>query len=204
MSPLPPEAQAGFSAVLLAGGRSIRMGRDKALLPHPESGLALVLHQLATLCAAGATELFLSVRSGVDYPQVPAHIPRLTDDGGRGPMAGIASALATTRQSRLLVLAVDLPGVTPALIRDWVSRTPSDRGFVPIGPRGTEPLCALYPRACLPFFNSALTANRLALRNVAGELTTAGLLNPFTVNRDEHQALGNWNTPADLAGGLGH
>lgn len=199
MAPVPPEPRSLISAVLLAGGRSVRMGRDKALLPHPGSGQPLVLHQLAKLRAAGATEIFLSIREGADYPQVPADVPRLHDDGARGPMAGIAAALAAARQSRLLVLAVDLPGVTPTLLRDWLERTPSNQGFVPLGAVGTEPLCALYPRAALPFFNHALAAGRFALRDVVAELLAAGLLHPLPLTPAEHEALANWNTPADLA-----
>lgn len=199
MAPHQPESQSGFSAVLLAGGRSVRMGRDKALLPHPGSGQPLVLHQLATLRAAGAAEVFLSVREGADYPQVPADVPRLHDDGARGPMAGIAAGLAAARQPRLLVLAVDLPGVPPTLLRDWLGRTPSNQGFVLLGPHGTEPLCALYPRAALPFFNHALVAGRFALRDVVAELLAAGLLHPLPLTPAEHEALANWNTPYDLA-----
>ncbi len=195
----PPDAGAAFSAVLLAGGRSVRMGRDKALLPHPGSGQPLILHQLATLRAAGATEVFLSIREGADYPQVPADLPRLLDDGARGPMAGIAAALAATTQPRLLVLAVDLPGVTATMLRDWVARTPNALGFVPLGPHGTEPLCALYPRAARLFFDSALVSGRFALRDVVTELLAGDLLHSLPLTPAEHVALANWNTPADLA-----
>lgn len=194
----PPDAGAAFSAVLLAGGRSVRMGRDKALLPHPETGQTLVLHQLATLRAAGATEVFLSVRAGTDYPSVPADVRRVHDDGTRGPMAGIAAALAACTRPRLLVLAVDLPGVTPALLRQWLARIPAEHGFVPLGPSGAEPLCALYPQTALPFFETALKAGRFALRGLVAELLATGLLNPFKLARTEETALENWNRPSIL------
>jgi molybdopterin-guanine dinucleotide biosynthesis protein A len=200
MAPNSPEAYARFSAVLLTGGRSVRMGFDKALLPHPSSGQPLVLHQLATLRAAGAKEVFLSIRNGTDYPQVSADLSRLHDDGSRGPMAGIAAALAAAREPRLLVLAVDLPDVTPALLRKWLAWTPTEQGFVLIGPHGTEPLCALYPRTARPFFDSALAAGRLALRDVVGKLSAAGLMHSLLLTPAEYGALANWNTPADLAG----
>jgi molybdopterin-guanine dinucleotide biosynthesis protein A len=197
----PPEPETGFDAVLLAGGRSVRMGRDKALLPHPGSGHPLVLHQLKTLRAAGATEVFLSVRAGTDYPSVPADVRRLHDDGTRGPIAGIAAALAVCTRPRLLVLAVDLPGVTPALLRDWLARSPTEHGFVPLGRGVTEPLCALYPRTALPFFETALNAERFALRGVVEELRATGLMHPIGLKPVEATALANWNSPADMSGG---
>jgi len=197
----PPEPETGFDAVLLAGGRSMRMGRDKALLPHPGSGHPLVLHQLKTLRAAGATEVFLAVRAGTDYPSVPADVRRLHDDGTRGPIAGIAAALAVCTRPRLLVLAVDLPGVTPALLRDWLARSPTELGFVPLGRGVTEPLCALYPRTALPFFETALNAERFALRGVVEELRATGLMHPIGLKPVEATALANWNSPADMSGG---
>ncbi|NDC74254.1 molybdenum cofactor guanylyltransferase [bacterium] len=202
MAPNPPEACTRFSAVLLTGGRSLRMGLDKALLPHPSSGQPLVLHQLETLRAAGAKEVFLSIRNGTDYPQVSADLSRLHDDGSRGPMAGIAAALAAAREPHLLVLAVDLPDVTPALLRKWLARAPKKQGFVPIGPQGSEPLCALYPRTARPFFDSALASDRLALRNVVTAMCAVDLLYPMALTPEEYKALTNWNSPADLTGGL--
>ena len=197
MHPSSPERDHAFSAVLLAGGRSVRMGRDKALLPHPVSGRPLILHQLDTLRAAGAAELFLSLRSGTDYPLVPATVTRLFDDGTRGPMAGIATALAAARHPRLLVLAVDLPGVTPEILTAWRARAPINTGYVPVSRNGAEPLCAFYPRAASVWFEQALADGRLTLQTLIAELVRLGLVQSSALPPGEAELLWNWNQPTD-------
>lgn len=194
-----------FSAVLLVGGRSTRMGRDKALLPHPVSTRPLILHQLETLEAAGAAEVFLSIRQGADYEQVPASVPRVCDDGARGPLAAITLALAAARHPLLLVLAVDLPAIVPATLRRLVDlarlrATPTAcPGVVPIGPTGPEPLCALYPRAAYPVCAAALVANRLSLRHlIRNELMPLDWLIPAPIALEDLPAFTNWNHPDDL------
>lgn len=114
MSPSP------FSALLLAGGRSTRMGRDKALLPHPVSGLPLLAHQAALLRSLpGCAELLLSAPADRGYAlDGPLAGARLVADAAPdcGPLAGLAAGLSAATQPRLLVLAVDLPFVAADLL----------------------------------------------------------------------------------------
>ena len=102
--------------VVLAGGRSSRMGRDKALLQW--HGKSLLQHQLDTLRDAG-----------VDATRVsglrPQHdgIPDLEPD--RGPLAGLASiAAATDGDTDLLVVPVDMPLLSGALLRKLIGADP--------------------------------------------------------------------------------
>lgn len=182
------------------------MGRDKALLPHPDSGQPLVLHQLTTLRAAGCTEILLSLRTDQIFPTPLANpadlaaVPRLLDAGGEGPIEPIATALARAVHPLLLVLAVDMPRITPALLRRLLALATTEpaRGVVPISADGAEPLCAVYPRTAAPRFAAARAAERRALRPLVAEGLTEGWLRAHPLADEERPAFANWNTPADL------
>lgn len=187
----------GFSAVLLAGGRSTRMGRDKARMAHPLSGLPMVVHQEATLRAAGCAELFLAVREGVDYPEVGEEGVRLFDDGESGPLGAMTAGLARARDARVMVLAVDMPGVTAEWVRDLVARAMPECGVVVRGAAGYEPLCAVYPKRAAGRFAETLAAGRLSLQ----PLVTAGVAEGWLREVDapeEKEVLANWNAPGDV------
>lgn len=182
--------------VLLAGGRSTRMGEDKARLPHPVSGRSLVVHQWTLLREATGRPPLLSVRSGADYPEIPAGLPRVFDDGARGPLAALHAALAASDAPFLLALAVDMPGVTNNELRQLLAAARDSTGVVAAGPAaGLEPLLALYPRkAALDAATMLLAADKLALRGLVDLGLRDGWLRPLADLAPG--ALQNWNTPA--------
>ena len=101
------------------------MGRDKALLPHPVSGLPLLAHQAALLRSLpGCAELLLSAPGDRGYALTgPLSGARVAVDAvpDCGPLAGLAAGLAAATTPRLLVLAVDLPLVTPSYLQQLLS-----------------------------------------------------------------------------------
>lgn len=192
-----------FDAVLLAGGRSSRMGRDKALLPHPASGQPLILRQLDLLRSLGPRTLWLSVRLGQDYPEVPADVPRVRDSGDGGPLEAILAALAACAAPRLLVLAVDMPGTTREFLGQLLTAGGNDTGAVPSHPGSGlhEPLCAVYPR--LPELRARLEAARsrgeLSLQPLLTEAIRSGWMIPHALNPlAAPDLLTNWNQPGDI------
>lgn len=190
MTRLPP-----FSALLLAGGRSRRMGRDKALLPHPETGVALLTRQAAVLRAAGCSEVLLAAPAERAYALPGA---RRIDDAAldRGPLGGLVAGLAAAESPLVLVLAVDLPRVDAELLRSLVANATTDRGVVPLDAEGRpEPLCAVYPKSRHAYFASALAEERLALRPLLAAALAAGWMTPAPA---APAALLNWNRPEDL------
>lgn len=97
-----------WTGVVLAGGLSSRMGRDKAQLPW--RGQTLLAHACATLQAAGAVRVLVSG----DYPGfdcVPDGAP------GLGPLGGVASVVAAVPDGPLVLIPVDMPLLSPALLR---------------------------------------------------------------------------------------
>ena len=104
-----------FSAVILAGGKSSRMGCDKAFLEI--GGQTLLARQIQLVHDAGAAEVFISGREGVDYSTSGCRV--LTDKfPDAGPLAGIERALDTMTSPLLLVLAVDLPAMTAEFLQN--------------------------------------------------------------------------------------
>lgn len=102
--------------VVLAGGRSTRMGRDKALLEW--QGRPLIEHQLALLRAAGVDSVEVS-------GERPAYRGIADAQPQAGPLAGLAGiAAAHAYDAELLVIPVDMPLLQPALLRRLRSERP--------------------------------------------------------------------------------
>ncbi|HEY0513523.1 MAG TPA: NTP transferase domain-containing protein [Thermoanaerobaculia bacterium] len=182
--------------IVLAGGASSRMGRDKALLmargePLDESLPAAAARRLAAVCA----EVAVADRGRGLLPGVPS----LADGPGRGPAAGILGAAAAYPGRSLLVLACDLPEVPVDLLAELVRWEDYDAA-VPRWAGGFEPLCALYGPAALAVLAARVERGRFALHELAAE---AGLT-VRVVGEDELARFGrpeeiflNLNTPED-------
>ncbi len=193
----PPPLPLHVTGVILAAGKSTRMGRDKAFLTLAD-GTTLVAHQAALLRSIHVNDLLISARPHTDYPVPGAH--RVYDTvPDAGPLAGIAAALAHSTQPHLLALAVDLPRITAALLKSLLDHTTPGVGAVPSTPRGFEPLCAVYPntpdsRAALA---AALASHDLSLQNLLNTAVTSGWMRPVPVAEADLPAFANWNTPQD-------
>ena len=181
---------------VLAGGRSLRMGRDKALLPwrdtdllgHAVARLREVTSDVRILC--GPEPRYLGRGAPVEAD--------LVEDAG--PLAGILTGLTVADGRAGLFLAVDLP-LVPTSLNAWlVEQAASVDAAVPRSPRGLEPLCAVYGPACRP---------AIRRRMAAGDLSVSAPwpgLRVLEVGPDALVAFGdpagifaNVNTAADLA-----
>ena len=175
---------------MLAGGKSSRMGRDKALLPF--RGGALAGHVAATVAAAaGSATLIGDPRKygHLGYAVLPDRSP------GAGPVGGIESALSCTAADWNLVLACDMPGISAEFLRgllDAAERLNAD-ALVPAGPSGRlEPLSAVH-RRCLATLRGALGAGIRKITDALAGLEVA----LWTV--DDAACFKNLNTPEEWA-----
>src|SRR6266446_9060864 len=132
-----------INAVLLAGGESRRMRKDKATLLF--RGRPLWQIQLELLRELEPVELFISART--DPIWRPADAEFVADDlPSRGPLSGLAASLAQMRTKHLLALAIDMPFMTQKYLKFLCGQIEPGRGVLPkIGNRA-EPLVAIYPR----------------------------------------------------------
>jgi len=191
------------AAVLLAGGKSSRMGHDKAALL--VGGEPLWQHQLATLRATQPAKLFISGK--VDGPYAGKGVEVIEDEfPDCGPLGGIATALRRCQSDHLLVLAVDMPAMTPDFLRKLLAE--SERlgtGIVPSvaadGRRraGFEPLAAVYPRAALGIADECLRIGEWKLEGFVRTLEAQGLAIIRPVDAGASGLFMNWNTPDDIS-----
>ena len=132
-----------ITAVLLAGGKSRRMGRDKATIEW--RGRPLWEWQIEKLRALRAEKIFLSTQS--DVPWRPADVELLLDaPPSRGPLSGLVAALASTEADHLLTLAVDMPFMSTEHLRLLCGLAENGMGVIPMIDRRAEPLSAIYPK----------------------------------------------------------
>ena len=185
-----------FSAVILAGGKSSRMGRDKAFLEI--NGQPLLARQVQLVRAAGAGEVFISGRTGTDYSAFGCHV--LQDEfPDAGPLAGIERALTKASESLLLVLAVDLPAMNTEFLRGLAVHCRENCGAIPRAAGNIEPLTAFYPKAALPLAVTLLAAQSNAVKQFAEQCVKSSLARFFDVAPDDARRFQNWNSPADFA-----
>ena len=183
------------AGVLLAGGRSRRMGQDKAGLEW--RGQTLGSHQAATLSSTGAWPLLISSRA--EQAWTPAGFQRVEDQRADG---GVLEALldvwAVTNADVLVVLAVDLPLVKAELLERLAGRARDEAvSVVPWRDAHFEPLAAAWHRSAIPALTQAQIGN-LSLQAVTAELQQQGLLRAFQLSPSEATQLTNVNSPDDL------
>lgn len=185
-----------FSAFVLAGGRSSRMGTDKASLQF--DGRTLLARALDLLHA-----LTPEVRIVGSAAKFAPHGRRVVEDiyPGRGPLAGIHAALSASTTELNLILAVDLPFVSESLLRFIVEQARAADAVVTV-PRiagGYQPLCAVYRRAFAPVAQAALEAGKNKIDALFADTTTRILEEPELRRFAFGAAMfDNLNTPEDL------
>jgi molybdopterin-guanine dinucleotide biosynthesis protein A len=173
---------------VVAGGRSTRMGRDKALLPW--QGSTLLDHAIARLSAV-CGEVRILCGPGPRYedrgrPLVVDAIP----DGG--PLAGIAAGLESAGDAAGVYLGVDLPHVPVALLEMLIALTDAD-AIVPVTPGGPEPLCAVYGPGC---------RDAVRARLAAGDRRMTSFWPDVRVREWGPADIGRFGPPADLFANL--
>ena len=186
-----------FSAALLVGGKSARMGQDKALLPAPGPEL-LWQRQLRTLRELQPREILWS---GPPRPGRPDDI-RIVPDAlpSAGPLAGVSACLDVLRSDLLVVLAVDLPQINFALLAMLLSECSTGCGAVVQRGDFFEPLAAVYPRQARDLAADHLRQGRRAMQGFVGAAIKQDLLQVITVAGKDDPLFKNLNSPGDLAG----
>lgn len=192
------EAEATWGLVL-AGGKSRRMGHDKALLVRDgESQLSRAVN----LLDRHVDRVFVSTREDQSSDEERGRFERIVDRyDDMGPLAGILSAMDFNADVNWLIMACDLPNVDATTITYLIDNFSSDHtatAYRSSSDSLPEPLCAIYRPECRPvierFVDEGVHCPRKILINSATHLLTQP--NPA--------ALHNVNAPEDLKGtGIG-
>ena len=189
-------AHVNLSAVLLAGGESRRMGKDKATLLF--RGKPLWQTQLELLRKLHPAEILVSART--DPPWRTADVPLVTDHPpSRGPLSGLAAALAKMRSAHLLTLAIDMPFMSETYLRYLCDRIEAGVGVVPKIDNRAEPLAAIYPQEVAGEARAALSGTDYSLQTLTNRLVETGKLRSIPVTEHDKKLFLNVNELSDLA-----
>ena len=184
-----------LSAVLLAGGKSRRMGQDKATTIFGATPLWQI--QLDLLRKLGPAELFVAART--DPPWRPADVEFVPDaKPSRGPLSGVSAALSQSRSDHLLALAIDMPFMAQEYLRALCELIEPGRGVVPMMAERAEPLVAIYPCEARLDFREALSGKEFSLQPLIRKLMRAGKLRLLQVGEKDWPLFRNLNEPRDL------
>ena len=187
-----------LSAVLLAGGESRRMGRDKATIEF--DGRPLWERQLEILRALGPEMMFVSARATPSWLPVDAEL-LLDDPPSRGPLSGLTKALAAMRTTHLVALAVDMPFMASEQLRKLCSRAQPGLGVVPMIRGQAEPLAAIYPAEAAVDFAAALAGTDFSLQRIIQKLAAVEKVRLFTVSPKDEHLFRSLNQPGDIKKG---
>jgi molybdopterin-guanine dinucleotide biosynthesis protein A len=196
-SAVSASAAAPVYGLILAGGSSSRMHRDKAALRYQGRSQ---LDRAFELAGRHVSKVFVSVRANQAADPTRAQRPLIVDSvAGTGPIVGIRSALAAYPQSAWLVLACDLPFLSDAALSQLLRER--DAAGLATAYRSThdglpEPLCAIWePAAAAPLAahqaGGADCPRKFLIRHAVR------LLEPL-----DRRALDNVNTPEEYAQAL--
>ena len=185
-----------FSAVLLAGGRSRRMGEDKATLLFRER--PLWQNQFTILRQLAPEVILVSARTDPAWRPTDAEFVGDAPPS-RGPLSGLAAVISRSTSEHLLVLGIDMPFMSADYLRKLFDRVGPGRGAVPMIDDRIEPLAAIYPRSANVDFTNALAGENFSLQPLVARLIAAGKLESVKVSDEERALFRNLNEPGDLA-----
>jgi molybdenum cofactor guanylyltransferase len=155
------------SGIILAGGSSSRMGKNKALLSLPGNQAVTFVECLVSLLEECCSETLIVARGQADAREYvfPGVGVAIDETPGIGPLMGLYSGLSAIHTTHALVVAVDLPCVQPALLSFLLSQPlPADTLLVPLVHEIPQVLLTIYPRSILPVVKEQLRQGRRDLR----------------------------------------
>ena len=187
---------ANGGAIVLAGGRSERMGQDKALLRC--KGLTLLETVVAALRPLAREIVIVADRADkYDLPDC-----RTVGDAypQSGPLGGILTGMGALGTGHHLVVACDMPALQPAVLRLLLnSATPEWDVVVPEIAGRMEPLCAVYAETAIPALHAFLAGGGRALQRALAQVRTLRISEAQLRRHDpDLLTFTNLNTPDDL------
>jgi molybdopterin-guanine dinucleotide biosynthesis protein A len=154
------------TGVILAGGRSRRMGRDKALLPF---GPGLLIERVIEVVQQVTTDVILITNTPERYrhfglPMFSDVIPEA------GSLGGVYTGLVSAKTPYSLCLACDMPFVKPAFLRYLCDTTADADVVIPRNAAAFQPLCAIYAQTCRESIRHNIEADQLAITSFFDEV----------------------------------
>ena len=186
-----------YSAAILAGGKSSRMGRDKALLTLNGERFIDILAREFSACG----DVFVSAAHPGDYAD--AGLPVIADAHPEiGPIEGIRQALLHAREDWVFVCATDMPFLQKAAADYLAEFISSDCDACVFAEGGRlHPLCALYHKSVLPVVEGLIRQRRYRLSDILSSVRTKYVR--LETSCFDGRILRNINTPGEYRAALG-
>lgn len=181
-----------ITAIILAGGKSTRMGTDKALIKIEDKSL---LEKAIDICDPVCSSILISSNN-------PAHgkfgYPVVADEiKDCGPIGGIYSCLKKSVTEWNFIISVDTPFVTSDFILFLTTQTGNFDAVVPVHFSDKEPLIALYNKNCLPVIEKQISMQQFKIHHLINQINTNYLNAGEWVENNAH-FFSNLNRPEDL------
>ncbi|MEO8591016.1 MAG: molybdenum cofactor guanylyltransferase [Flavobacteriales bacterium] len=183
-----------WTGVVLAGGQSSRMGRDKALVEIEgrtmlDRGIELLRPHVREVLVVGDPTKYTTTHGTV----IPDEEP------GLGPLGGLVTALKRARYVRLLVIACDLPNLNDRLmVRLKLALDEGHDAVVPKHEGLIEPLAGAYHRRSVDAFEVCLRQRTLKMSDALAKVRTTWLDVRPGEDRWPKELFRNVNSPSDL------
>lgn len=181
-----------LTAIILAGGKSTRMGTDKALLKIGDKNL---LETAIDICRPVCNSIVISSNNPehgkYGYPVIADDIPH------RGPVGGIYSCLKHSETEWNFVLSVDAAFLSTQFIQFLISEIAGLTAVIPFHEKGKEPLIGLYHKNCLPEIEKMLKLGNYKMHHLVNTLNTK-LVNSQNWVENYPGLFRNLNRPEDL------
>ena len=182
-----------ISAIILAGGRSSRMGTDKGLILF--NGRPLVTYVLNVLQSLEFREIFIITQNAAYKKFGYPCFPDLVQD--KGPLGGICAGLSHATLNKSLILGCDMPFISEQMIMELVNTSGPEDVLLTHHHGMPEPLCSIYDQRCLEHFSSRIELGQLKITDALTDL------NIRNISFDEQpwfkgNELSNMNSPDDL------
>ncbi len=183
------------TVAIMAGGKSSRMGTDKAFVPFQgRPMIEIVIERVAGLGA----ETILITNKPAEYAHLG--LPMFSDVlPDHGPLGGIYTAVLRAQRPYVLVVACDMPWLNPALLTYQLNLRHTADIIVPQWDKFPEPLHAVYSKACLPAIEANLQAQQLKITAFFGRVSVRFVKREEIEKVDVNgRSFANVNTPDEL------
>jgi molybdopterin-guanine dinucleotide biosynthesis protein A len=187
-----------MTSIILAGGKSLRLGQSKAL---QSIGGKSLIQWVVDCLAILSTEIIIATAHGEAVPCSSAVKIKTVADiyPGKGPLAGIYSGLIASSSSRAIVVGCDTPFLSVGLLEYMTQICSTFDVVVPRIKKKVEPLCAVYSKTCLAPIQELLEQNELGIRKLFSMVKVKYVEEDEINNFDpEHLSFFNINSQADL------
>jgi len=161
-----------LGAIALSGGKSSRMGQDKALLEIAGKTLLQKTCEVAQTCDANPILIITPWQErykSISLPRQCCFIPELNP---QSPLTGFALGLSFIETDWVLLLACDLPNLQSEIVKTWsqeLVNLPSEAiAYLPKHSKGWEPLCGFYRSSCVESLKSYIQTGKYSFQDWLG------------------------------------